>query len=182
MASGQDEQAGVIEVRIGTLSQLFNSLDPSPFRERDLDHNAEAHIVGWAQELPRDVPITIVVHLPGRNANAAHQRNLETALSNYFQERAAQRDRDMRELFRSGWTYLSIGLPVLLVCLITSQFVSTGLGTGAVARTIEESLIIVGWVANWKPIETFLYDWWPIKRQRDLYVRLKTAKVEVREI
>jgi hypothetical protein len=25
---------------------------------------------------------------------------------------------------------------------------------------IEESLLIFGWVANWRPIEIFLSDWW----------------------
>jgi hypothetical protein len=77
-------------------------------------------------------------------------------------------DRDLRELFRNGRRYLSIGLPVLLICLTASQLVRAWLGVGPLARALEESLIILGWVANWKPIETFLYDRWPVKRRRDL--------------
>jgi hypothetical protein len=34
-------------------------------------------------------------------------------------------------------------------------------------------------VANWKPIEIFLYDWWPLLRRRNLYRRLSEASVEV---
>jgi len=34
-----------IEVRIRELTQLFNSFDPSPFQERDLDSDAEEYIV-----------------------------------------------------------------------------------------------------------------------------------------
>jgi hypothetical protein len=30
-----------IEINLSRLPQLFNSLDPSPFLERDLDHDAE---------------------------------------------------------------------------------------------------------------------------------------------
>lgn len=37
-----------------------------------------------------------------------------------------------------------------------------------------------GVVANWRPLEIFLYDWWPIARQRDLYRRLSAAAVEKR--
>lgn len=40
--------------------------------------------------------------------------------------------------------------------------------------------MILGWIANWKPIETFLYDCWPLKRQRDLCRRLREAVVEVK--
>ena len=49
-----------------------------------------------------------------------------------------------------------------------------------VARVLEESLIILGWVANWRPIETYLYDWWPIWRRIILFSRIISAPVEVR--
>jgi hypothetical protein len=45
-------------------------------------------------------------------------------------------------------------------------------------KLFRESLIIVGWVALWRPLEIFLYDWWPIARHRSLYRRL--AKADVR--
>ena len=45
---------------------------------------------------------------------------------------------------------------------------------------VEESLIIVGWVANWRPIEIYLYDWWPIVRRIRLYRRIAAAHVRVK--
>ena len=47
-------------------------------------------------------------------------------------------------------------------------------------RLVEESLLILGWVANWRPLEIFLYDWWPLVRRRDLYRRLSEAGVETK--
>lgn len=173
-------EAGVIAVRIHELAQLFNSLDPSPFHERDLDDDAEAHIVGWARELPDDVSLHIVVYLPDAEARKAEERGLAAALANYFTDRADTLARDLNELFRMGRRYLAVGVVVLVACLAGSQLARAQLGSGAFARLIEESLIIVGWVANWRPIETFLYDWWPVRRRRDLYRRLAIASVEVR--
>ena len=177
--ANQVENTGVIEVRIRELAQLFNSLDPSPFHERDLDDDAEVYIVGWARELPADAPLSIVVHLPEDEARKAEERGLKAALANYFAERASMQQRDLNELFRIGRLYLSIGGPVLVICLVASQLARTRLGSGPIASAIAESLILVGWVANWKPIETFLYDWWPLKRRRDLYRRLAKATVEI---
>ena len=179
MAS-QAKKAGVIEVRIRELAQIFNSLDPSPFHERDLDDDAEEYIVGWARELPADAPLSIVVHLPEDEARKAEERGLKAALANYFAERASMQQRDLNELFRVGRRYLSIGVPVLVICLVASQLARARLGSGPIASAIAESLILVGWVANWKPIETFLYDWWPLKRRRDLYRRLAKAVVEIK--
>jgi len=53
----------VIEVHVSELSQIFNSMDPSPFHERDLDDDAEEFIVGWAREFPRRDPVSLVVHV-----------------------------------------------------------------------------------------------------------------------
>jgi len=38
------------QVRVAELRQLFNAIDPSPFRERDLDPRAEEFIVEWARD------------------------------------------------------------------------------------------------------------------------------------
>jgi len=47
----------VIEVHVAELNQLFNAIDPAPFRERDLDPDAEEFIVGWAREVPADASL-----------------------------------------------------------------------------------------------------------------------------
>ena len=53
----------VIEGHVRELTQLFNSMDPSPFLDKDLDVGAEEFITGWARELPRDKPLALLVHL-----------------------------------------------------------------------------------------------------------------------
>ena len=177
MSTDDNAEMGKIELRIRELAQLFNSLDPSPFRERDLDDDAEEYILSWARELPDEVAITLVVHLTEAEAKKAREHGLDAALSNYFAERAKMHARNLKELFRRGRSYLSIGIPVLFGCITASQVVRANLEPGPIARVAEESLIIVGWVANWKPLETFLYDWWPMKRERDLYLRLARARL-----
>jgi hypothetical protein len=51
----------VIEVHVSELRQLFNAIDPSPFRDKDLDPKAEEFIVGWARHYLewRAVPKTL---------------------------------------------------------------------------------------------------------------------------
>lgn len=56
-------KCAVVEVHVGELRQLFDAIDPSPFRDRDLDPKAEEFIVGWAKELPRDASFALVVDL-----------------------------------------------------------------------------------------------------------------------
>jgi hypothetical protein len=67
MSEPSTSDTNSVEVRVETISQLFHSLDPSPFREKDLDKDAEEFIVNWACEIPSIEPIKIVVHLPVRS-------------------------------------------------------------------------------------------------------------------
>jgi hypothetical protein len=57
------QRCQIIEIRIAELRQLFNAIDPSPFRQRDLDPQAKEFIVDWASDLPTDKPWALVVHL-----------------------------------------------------------------------------------------------------------------------
>lgn len=47
-----ESAVNLIEIRVDDLAQLFHTRDPFPFREKDLDQQAEEYIVGWARELP----------------------------------------------------------------------------------------------------------------------------------
>ncbi len=169
----------VINVRVERIEQLFHTLDPYPFRQRDLAAEAEEYIVGFAAELPRNRPLRIVFHMPAAAASSDRGRGLPEAISHFFSDRADASGRELRELFRFGRRAALLGLLVLAACLAVGQILVPALGRSGTGF-ISESLIIVGWVANWKPIEIFLYDWWPIASRRRLYRRLAAATVELR--
>lgn len=48
---------------------------------------------------------------------------------------------------------------------------------GAVSDIIGEGMLIIGWVAMWRPLEIFLYEWVPIRRR--CRVLAKLAKMPV---
>jgi len=169
-----------IELRVEKIAQLFHSLDPYPFRERDLDKDAEDYIVGWARELDADQPIAILVHVPESEAQSKAAQEVREAFARYFSYRADLLQSELKELFRVGRRSLAIGITVLAVTLFSAHFVAGYFFEAPFRRLVEESLLILGWVANWRPIEIFFYDWWPIARRRDLYRRLAAAKVEVK--
>jgi hypothetical protein len=172
--------AEAIELRVNEIGQLFQSLDPFPFREKDLDKEAEEYIVSWARELSHDQPIKIIIHLPEREAQTEAASQLAEAFSRYFSYRANVSQRELNELFRVGRRSLAIGVTILVSCLVLSQVAGSYLAEGPFRRLVEQSLPILGWVANWRPLEIFLYEWWPLARRRDLYRRLSAASLETK--
>ena len=168
-----------IEISLGRLTQLFNSLDPSPFHDRDLDHDAEEYIVGWAEEIALPRPLRIVIHLPENEAVKADQTVIEQAVHNYFSYQQHQTQRRLRLLFRDGRIALSIGAAFLMVCILIRQL-AYSFGSGTPSELVAEGMLIVGWVAMWRPLEIFLYDWWPIRRRTRVLGKLSAVPVAVR--
>jgi len=172
-------QISSIELQVQKVGQLFDTLDPLPFRERDLDREAEEFIVSWARELPRKTPLRIVVHMPAEESKSEQAQILGQAMRRYFHYRAEFTGGELKELFRTGRFSLIIGLVVLALCLAAGRFLRTSLPPGQLGSFLDEGLVILGWVANWRPIEIFLYDWWPLFRRRALFERLASADVLV---
>src|SRR5260370_27707674 len=106
-------KCSVIEVHVGELKQLFNAIDPSPFRDKDLDPKAEEFIVGWAKELPRDANLALVVDLDREAGLPDEAAVLRSAIHEFFIQRAQAYGRRLRGLFSVGRTSLVIGLDAL---------------------------------------------------------------------
>jgi hypothetical protein len=73
-----------------------------------------------------------------------------------------------------------IGVTFLTTCLLLAQVVAQRASAGALRDIVREGLTIGGWVAMWRPMEIYLYDWWPIWRRGLLLRRLGRMDVEVR--
>ncbi|MGD9980569.1 MAG: hypothetical protein AB7H66_08430 [Hyphomonadaceae bacterium] len=171
-------EGAVIELKVERIGALFDAFDPFPIPSRDLSQAAEDFIVGWARELPRGEPLRIRIHAPMQET-ANDGAVLREAFANHFGYRARRMGGDMQELFAFGRLSLAIGLGVLTLCVVAASSALAVIGDANLARVVSEGLLILGWVANWRPIELFLYDWWPIMRRRRLYQRLAAASVEL---
>ena len=168
----------LIEVKVQTVHQLFNSMDPSPFHERDLDHDAEQFIVGWAQEHSIRTPLRLVVHLGQMPEKSEPRTDIAESIHHYFAYRADMNQRDFHQLMREGWTSLLIGLAFLAACVTIAHTLTPFMGRWN--PVMKEGLTIIGWVAMWRPLEIYLYRWWPIRHLGKVYRKLGEIPVEIR--
>jgi hypothetical protein len=171
--------AGVIEVRVTELRQLFNAIDPSPFHEKDLDPNAEEFILEWAKEFPAHAHLALVVHIAGPPGPDDEAALLRSAVEDHFRRRAETTRRRLRALLRNGRVSLLIGATFLAVSLFAAQLLVRALEGQRLGEILRESLLIAGWVAMWRPIQVLLYDWWPIRSEARLFDRLKAMPVRI---
>lgn len=170
---------GVIEVHLRELSQLFETLDPSPFREKDLDRSAEEYIVDSVKELPSKTPCALVIHLDRSEGHPDEERAVGDAVRTHFARRSHFLRRDVHELVRRGFISLGIGIAFLVLLFLIAQATGLVRAESGFPTLVRESMLIAGWVAMWRPLEIFLYDWWPIVGERRVHDRLSRIKVRI---
>ena len=173
-------KCAVIEVHVAELKQLFNSIDPSPFRNKDLDPKAEEFIVDWAKDIGHDKPLGLVVDLDRPAGVPDEAAVLSEAIHEFFHQRARAFRVRLRELFRLGRTSLLIGLVFLAAAVAAGDFIGSVLQGSRIGEILREGLLIIGWVSMWRPLEIFLYDWWPIRNEARLADRLSAMPVRIR--
>ena len=169
-----------IELNLSDIAQLFNSLDPSPLREKDLDRDAEEFIVSWARELPLRSEPRLVIRLENPLPPTHRPETVRAAVRHYFAYRASIHRLELRQLLEQGRLSLLIGVTFLTGCLLLSELIAHFVGEGTFLQIQREGLTIGGWVAMWRPMEIYLYDWWPIRRRVRLLDRLSRMEVELR--
>ena len=104
---------------------------------------------------------------------------LRRAVDQHFRGRAVSSRWELRQLLRIGRRSLIIGVLGLAVSIGASELVAMWAGESPLGQLFANSLLIGGWVAMWRPLEIFLYDWWPIRADARLFDRLSAIPVTV---
>ncbi|MGZ3745079.1 MAG: hypothetical protein ACXVBQ_14550 [Pseudobdellovibrionaceae bacterium] len=167
-----------VELHVRELSQLFDSMDPSPFHEKDLDRNAEEYVVASIKELHSSKPASLVIYLDKPPGPVAEEGELADAIRDHFARRADQLRLELRLLLRRGFISLIIGVVFLGLATLFGEFARLWIG-GHLGVVITEGLRIGGWVAMWHPMEVFLYEWWPVLGDRKIYQHLSRIPVKL---
>jgi hypothetical protein len=179
-AGGGDAPPGVIALRVRELPQFFDVLDPSPPEDKDLDPKAEEWLFESARETPRAAPCRIEVHVDAPPTLDDPDATVTRAVRGHFDRRSERLRRNRRDLLRRGVVSLGIAVAFLAATFGLGQVVRRMLGETGWPVLLREGLAIAGWVAMWRPLEIFLYGWWPILGEERICRRLAQADVRVR--
>lgn len=166
-----------LALRVREIGQLFNSMDPTPFLNKDLDPKAEDFIETWATGFASGSRFHITIHIEQWPPDSDPTEMLAGAIHNHFTYKAELTRSSLKHLLQQGRMSLVIGLVFVTLCLLAADVIEN-LGTHAGSTIARESLTIIGWVAMWRPLQIFLYDWWPLQRQIRLYQKLGRAHIQ----
>lgn len=176
----QEKENFIIEVGVQDSRQLFNERDPAPFRHRDLDPQFVTYLVSAVEEFPLRTKMKIrILTSSEQDLQPQNSLTIRDAISTYFKYESTLAKSKLRKRHRTARLFALIGLVVLVVCLSIAQAIDTIKSAPRITNIASVSFIIIGWVAMWHPIEALLYDWWPIREQRQYFDKIALLQVEV---
>ncbi len=164
-----------IDIRLHHPGQLFESLDPSPFRDKALDRNAEAYLIECVGELPSRAAFTLRLHGPAALAGDLEQ--IGAGLHRHFALAHAQALRRHRRRARIARVAMLFGVAVLGGALLLRALVSEWGGTGG--EILAEGLLILAWVALWRPAEMLIFDSWEQRSEHQVLSALSRAPLSL---
>lgn len=170
----------LIEIGVKNPKQLFDARDPAPFRERDLDEDLVTYILSSAQEYSLGTPLKLRVHISEASPSVPECESIAESIHNHFSYEADLAKGQLKKLFRNGRTFSLLGLTTLFFCFLLSNYIELHYDFD-VKPFVREGLLISGWVAMWRPIEVFLYDWFPILEKKRYLKKLSEVDIEVNE-
>ena len=147
------------------------------YGKRMLNHNAEEFLIEEAEKHPSRSAIYLKVYLPPDALNRAQE--IEAAVHQHFTYRKNKSLRQLNRTLQFGWTSLLIAIVFLSLLVFFTLLVIRRIPEGGLSIIFREILIILGWVALWRPADLLLYEWRQFKRDAGLFERLAQCRIEV---
>lgn len=173
----QEDGVYCIDMLLSSILQLFDRKDPSPFKEKDLDEDFSRYLTLAMRELSEADKVKLVIKMQEHHPTFLKAKDVEEAIYTYFSFELESSQNDLKLLFKQGRITLLLGSLFLGFCYSIYYFTKDQ--EGLFFGFLGESLHVMGWVAMWKPINLFLYEWWPIRDKIKLLTRLTQIKVEI---
>jgi len=166
--------AFIIGVAINNYTDIFNELDPAPFRRRDLDPALREFLEECSSDIPLKYPIILRFNTPITLHDAKLEERIRLGLKTYFSFVMRSRGRERKRAYEQNVYYIFTSF----LFLFTSFFLSSRIPSNVLYYTLLEGLSIGGWVFLWEAISSFAFKNKPLNYEYMQYKRFYHSAIK----
>jgi hypothetical protein len=167
-----------LHLRIDTLDELLTTQNFHPHRHRYLQTDWVEWLVQEAADANKETKLTLQIEM--QKAGAVSEETLKQMIGYHFEYLQKKATLEKQNTLKQGYKYLGIASLFLLLMTIGYNLLENWAPDNKFANTMQDALVILGWVAFWRPAELLLYDWHPFKNEAKLYERLAAMPVVIK--
>ena len=147
------------------------------YGKRMLTTDVEEYLIEEAEKYSNKTDIHLKVYLSTQHLNRSQE--VETAVHQHFAYKKNKSLNQLRRTLKLGWKGLLVAIVFLSILVLFTLIIIRQIPEGGLSIIFREILIILGWVALWRPADLLLYEWRPFKRDAKLFGKLERCKIEV---
>jgi hypothetical protein len=169
-----------LTVRAADLRQLFTRRDFDPLVD-DPDTLRSIPQVTELSDLIADLSsVKLRVLLPRDQISVQTENTVRRALERYCANGIAEAELGLRAWRRLALRAFLVGLGFFAVSLLATAAAQRATFLPEEIRTLAtETLVIVGWIVMWQPLDDLLIGWWPIREQERKLKALRSMHLSV---
>lgn len=151
----RDKESGafIINAVIERYVDIFNELDPAPFRRRDLDHDLRLFLEDCSSDIPLKFDVILQLDVSRDLQDVEKEERIKLGLKTYFSFVKNSLGREIRESYRKSGVYVLASFSLLF---LSYSLRSAAMGS-LVYNTLIDGINIGGWVFLWEAISTFAF-------------------------
>ena len=164
------------------VEQLFDTDVPVPSEYVALDSDVLdffASTIRKHQKACRE--FRLIGRLPERALREVEpymRTSVDLTLKGYFLAREKRIAERLHEHFQDAWKMFGFGFAFMLACTLLRTYLAPE-EVHTLMSSFREGLLVIGWVALWKPVEELLFNWWPLKRELASWHKLSKMEMKV---
>jgi len=156
-------KAFIISISIDHYGDVFNYLDPAPFKRRDLDPELREYLEACSGDIPLKYPVILQFDSPVAIKDEETEEKVKAGLTTYFQFTTNAFKKDISSSYRKSFTYILTAFLLLGLSFYFHSFIPEE----SLFSLSAEGFYIGGWVFLWEAIAILVF------KNRELYLQYK---------
>lgn len=166
-------KAYIIDIRIQEYGDLFNDLDPSPLRRRDLDQDFITYLEESSADIPLKHSLDLQISCPFAEKEEEKEIRIIQGVKSYYQMLYQNIQRKIIQLIKNSLIYFMVGV----IFLFLSLYFSKSLSPTYIHKLVAEGMIIGGWVFLWESLALAVFKSSSLRRERRRIQRIIDSRI-----
>ena len=166
-------KAYIFEIQVDQYSDLFNDLDPSPLKRRDLDQDFIAYLEESSYDIPLQNQIVLHIYIPEDVRNKELENRVISGLKTYYNFLLMTMNHQISISYKNFIIYLCISLSLLF----TGFYLGSKISENFLLQTLVEGFYIGGWVFFWEAIALLAFKTRELRDSSRRYNRISNAGI-----
>jgi hypothetical protein len=164
----------IFDIIIDTYEGLFNRLDPSPFKQRDLLPDLLDYLDQCSSDIPSKYSVALSVNLTEQKFDLAREREVTSGMRTNFRYMVNSISQQIASIYRKAARYVVVSfLGITSVALFNSY-----LPENIFFDFLKEGLLIGGWVFLWEAFSLVFIQMHDIRMNLKKFKRLLGSQIQ----